>query len=153
MSNRPNRKPSRSLPSNTATTATRVSTRVAVIVGGVILALLLATIVWVVARAGSGEPTLDADATRGKQVAINKGCVSCHSSGGGVSEGPTWKGLYGQPVTLTDGSVVTVDDGYLTRAIREPGSQIVQGYKPTMPTKPVSDDELTALLAYLRALR
>jgi cytochrome c oxidase subunit 2 len=128
------------------------SRRVLLIVGAVVVALVVAGAVWALTRRGADEPVLDGQASRGKQVAINNGCVSCHSDDGDVSEGPTWKGLYGQPVTLTNGSTVTADDAYLTRAVREPGKEVVKDYKPTMPTKNLSDEDLAALLAYLEAL-
>jgi mono/diheme cytochrome c family protein len=153
MSNRPKRKPSRSTPVAAPRPDSSVAGRVVVIVAAVVLALALAGTVWAVTRGGTSEPELDARAAHGKQVAINNGCVSCHSADGDVSEGPTWKGLYGQPVVLTSGATITADDAYLRRAIREPGAEVVQGYRPLMPTKTISDDDLAALIAYLEALR
>jgi len=104
-----------------------------------------------IALTRSTEPTLDAQAARGQQVAREKGCMSCHSVTGDRSEGPTWKGVYDHPVTLTDGSTVVADDAYLTRAIRDPRRQIVAGFG-LMPTVPLTDDEVTAVVAYLKAL-
>jgi cytochrome c oxidase subunit 2 len=84
--------------------------------------------------------------------AVALGCVSCHSTDGARSEGPTWKGLYGSTVTLADGSTVTVDDAYLRRAILDPQADVAPGYVTAMPTLDVSDAQLDRLVAYIKGL-
>ncbi len=153
MSNRPNRKSARPATRSTTVNQGRGLGRVLVIVGGVVLLIVLAAIVAFVTTRPADEPVLDAQAAKGKQLAVTKGCVSCHTSSGNRSEGPTWKGIYGHPVTLTDGTSVTVDDAYLTQAIRQPAAQVVQGFKPDMPTTAVTDEELASLIAYIKALQ
>jgi len=155
MSNRPNRKHHRpvSRPAANPSRDQRRSARILMIVGGVVLIVALVGVAALVASRRSDEPVLDAQAATGKQLAGTKGCVSCHTSTGQVSEGPTWKGIYGHPVTLTDGTSVTVDDAYLQRSIRDPSAQVVQGFRPGMPTTPVTDEELAALIAYIKALQ
>jgi cytochrome c oxidase subunit 2 len=92
------------------------------------------------------------DIERGKTLAQNKGCVACHSVDGSPSVGPTWKGLYGKANTMADGSSVTADEAYLKRSIREPQAQVVKGFSPIMPKIDVTDDELSALVAYIESL-
>jgi cytochrome c2 len=58
------------------------------------------------------------------------GCQSCHSLDGSKSSGPTFKGLAGSKVQLTNGQTVTADDAYLLESIVDPDKQIVQGYQP-----------------------
>jgi cytochrome c1 len=84
--------------------------------------------------------------------AMELGCVSCHSVDGARSEGPTWKGLYGSQVTRADGTVVTVDEAYLRRAIRDPQADVAPGYAMAMPTVEVTDAQLDRLVAYIRSL-
>jgi cytochrome c oxidase subunit 2 len=49
---------------------------------------------------------------------------------------------------------VSADAAYLTRAIRAPGEEVVDGYPPVMPPYPqLSDAELQALLIWLERLR
>jgi cytochrome c oxidase subunit II len=52
-------------------------------------------------------------ATRGDRLARTNGCIGCHSLDGTMTVGPTWKGVYGSQIQLTDGSTVTSRPGYL----------------------------------------
>ena len=154
MSNRPSTHRSRSVQHTaTARAEDRARSRrrriTAIGAGSAVIVALAVGIA--VAQSRPSGPTLDALAGRGQQVARDKGCMSCHTATGDRSEGPTWKGIYDHPVALKDGSTVVVDDAYLTRAIRDPRSQIVAGYG-LMPTVPLSDDEVTAVVAYIKAL-
>jgi cytochrome c oxidase subunit 2 len=88
----------------------------------------------------------------GQALAQSKGCTACHSVDGSNGVGPTWKGLYGKRETLADGSAVAVDAAYLQKSIREPTAQVVKGYPPIMPRADVSDEELAALLAYIKSM-
>jgi cytochrome c oxidase subunit 2 len=118
------------------------------------LAALLAAPLLAVSCGGDSPPALSADASKGQQVAKDRGCANCHTPDGRRSEGPTWKGLYGSTVTLADGSTVVADDAYLARSIREPKAQMVQGYKSPMPTTPgVTDAEIAAITEYIKALK
>jgi len=99
------------------------------------------------------EPALDAQATQGKALWVSKGCISCHTTSGNQSEGPTWKGLYGSQVTLADGTKVTADDAYLKRSITDPSAQIVAGFNSRMPTVALTDAEVAAIIAYIKALK
>jgi cytochrome c oxidase subunit II len=101
-----------------------------------------------------GAPATPADTplAKGKALAQSKGCVACHSADGSPGVGPTWKGLFGKSRPLADGSSVTADEAYLKRSIREPQAQLTQGFPPIMPTTPINDDELAALVSYIESL-
>ena len=88
----------------------------------------------------------------GGQIAIDHGCVSCHSIDGSRGVGPSWKGLYGSEVELVDGRRVVADDDYLRRAIREPSRDLVAGFSAGMPASALDDQEVTRLVAYIRSL-
>jgi cytochrome c oxidase subunit 2 len=84
-----------------------------------------------------------------------KACLACHSIDGSPMVGPTFKGLFGSRQSLLiDGErrSAAVDAALLRRAIRKPGSVQVLGYPPIMPPASLSDDELEAVVAYLRSL-
>lgn len=91
------------------------------------------------------------DVQKGKQLSAQ--CVSCHSIDGSTVVGPTWKGLYGHEVTLTDGTKVTADDAYIAQSIRDPNSQVVEGFPPVMPPFAyLSDQDIADLIAYIKSL-
>jgi len=58
------------------------------------------------------------------------GCQGCHSLDGSPSSGPTFKGLYGSMLKLTNGQSVKANDAYLLESILDPDKQIVAGYQP-----------------------
>jgi cytochrome c2 len=104
--------------------------------------------------------TAPADSSSGKQLFAADGCSSCHSLDGSKGVGPTVKGLAGSRVQLTDGSTVTADDAYLTKAITDPDAQIVKGYqKGIMPAAIASfglaqkPKDVAALVAFINSRR
>lgn len=88
---------------------------------------------------------------RGRDLAEDRGCMSCHREGGG-GIGPDWDGLAGSTVTLEDGSTVVADEAYLTRAITDPDAEIVDGYDIRMPANDLDDDDVAAIVAYIESL-
>jgi thiol-disulfide isomerase/thioredoxin len=94
---------------------------------------------------------------RGRRLAEQRGCVTCHSTDGAPGAGPSWKGMTGGEAILDDGRRVPRDDAYLTRAIAEPDAEIVEGYargvmSGAIPGKPLTPSELSALVRYLQSL-
>jgi cytochrome c oxidase subunit 2 len=99
---------------------------------------------------GGGQPAgLSADARRGAELAGDNGCTVCHRSGGTASD---WEGLYRSTVELDDGTTAIADDAYLARAITDPGADEVVGYDVSMPDNDLADDEVAAIVAYIREL-
>lgn len=91
----------------------------------------------------------------GERLYRVRGCAQCHSVDGSGGIGPTFKGAFGHPVALQDGSTVTVDENYVRQSILDPQSQVVAGFEPVMPTYQgrLKDDEITAIIAYLKTLQ
>lgn len=92
----------------------------------------------------------------GKKVLDEKGCLGCHTIDGSKKIGPTFKGLYDSPVTVsTSGKERTVkaDEDYLRRSIREPKADVVKGYPDIMPVIPLTADELDAAVEYIETLK
>ena len=96
--------------------------------------------------------SLSPEAEAGRSVFRDQGCSSCHGSNGQGGVGPSFEGLSGSSVTLEDGSTVTADDAYLRESITDPGAKIVEGYRVPMPTNSLDDDQIDALLDFIRAL-
>ena len=91
---------------------------------------------------------------KGRQAALERGCLSCHSVDGSQSIGPTWLGLAGSERQLEDGSNVVADEAYLRTSILEPESQIVAGYPGVMPNAYdfLAEEDVTAIIEYIRSL-
>jgi cytochrome c oxidase subunit II len=71
-------------------------------------------------------------AERGEIWYAEFGCIGCHTVDGRNLVGPTWQGLFGHEVVLSDGSVVVADEAYLRQSILEPGAKVVQGFAPNI---------------------
>lgn len=92
------------------------------------------------------------DDTDGAAVARELGCTSCHVETD-TDVAPTLVGLWGSEVELEDGSSITVDRAYVQRSIEMPQADIVAGYGKAMPTIPMSDVTMAALIEYIEGLR
>lgn len=94
-------------------------------------------------------------AEQGAQLAVDTGCMACHSAGTDRLVGPPWSGLYGSEVTLENGSTVRVDEAYLVESILEPDAHVAQGYVGgVMPAYEgmLDADQVDAIVTYIRSL-
>lgn len=80
-------------------------------------------------------------------------CATCHSTDGTPKIGPSMKGLWGRIGKLQGGAPVTADEAYIRESIAQPLARIVDGFAPVMPAVPVTDEDMTALLAYIESLK
>ncbi len=90
-------------------------------------------------------------ADKGKNIAQSLGCIACHSMDGSKSLGPTWKGIDGRNSILADGSSVVVDDAYIRESITNPSEKLVKGYPPVMQPYSLDEDQLDALVEYIKS--
>lgn len=90
----------------------------------------------------------------GKALVAQNGCTSCHSINGGKLIGPTWQGLFGSKVKLSDGTTVTADEAYLIKSIEDPSAQVVQGYPDgLMPSFGLTNDQVKNIVSYIETLK
>jgi cytochrome c oxidase subunit II len=85
-----------------------------------------------------------------------KSCLTCHSLDGTVMVGPSLKDIYGRKaIVKTDGREQEIqrDEAYLEESIQTPGSQIVKGYPPAMPSNPLTVDEMKQVIELIKSLR
>jgi cytochrome c oxidase subunit 2 len=105
-----------------------------------------------IASCGGDDTTLSEVGQLGKNTANANGCASCHGANGQGGVGPTWIGLAGSTVELTDGTTLVADDEYLLRAILEPDAEEVAGYTIKMPTNGLSEAEAATIVTYIKEL-
>jgi cytochrome c oxidase subunit 2 len=91
-------------------------------------------------------------AAEGSTYFHSLGCSGCHE-GSPVVHAPSLDGLYGQPVPLQTGVIVTADDDYIRDSILQPAKQIPAGYQPIMPSFQglLSEEQIIALIAYIKS--
>lgn len=90
---------------------------------------------------------------QGQILAVQNGCIGCHSIDGTPLTGPTWFGLYESQRQLEDGGSVAADDVYITESILDPLAKIVAGYPPVMPPYDLTDEQIANLIAYIKTLK
>lgn len=98
----------------------------------------------------SGQTPVEA----GRDLFENRlGCASCHA-GGPQQRGAKLEGIYGKEVKFVGGSSTIVNDEYLRNSILNPGSQVVEGFQPIMPSfkGQVTEEQLISLVAYIKSL-
>jgi hypothetical protein len=111
--------------------------------------------------AAPGEATMPAEcagaadpmACWGQKLSNSKGCMACHAIDGVKQQPcPNWKGLFGKERPLVSGETVIADETYLASSITNSWDQVVQGYGKTMPPYNFPQEEVDALVAYLKSL-
>lgn len=92
-------------------------------------------------------------AAAGKKLFTSYGCSGCHTGGSSV-RAPSLEGVYGRPVPLQNGQVMTADDAYLRDSILFPKKHIVAGYKSQMPSynHKIPESDLVQLIEYIKSL-
>ena len=86
----------------------------------------------------------------GAQLYARYGCDTCHSTG----KGPSFAGLYGSLVKLTNSQTAIADDTYIRKSILNPSSRRAAGYAPVMPTfqGQLGEEQILQLTAYIKSL-
>jgi cytochrome c oxidase subunit 2 len=104
-------------------------------------------------EAWTGGATSGPLSAAGEKIFAELGCSTCHRTDT-QGRGPNLQGVFGKPVQLQDGRMVTADENYIRESILDPGAKIVNGFKPVMPTFQglVSEEQLNALVAYVKSL-
>ena len=103
---------------------------------------------WMTSGAPSGSL-----AQSGQTLFQQLGCNTCHNMDV-QGRGPNLTGVFGHPVQLDDGRVVTADENYIRESILQPAAKVVSGFKPIMPSwqGQVNEEQLNELVAYIKSL-
>lgn len=92
----------------------------------------------------------------GTNLYQEKGCVGCHSTDGSPRVGPTFKGLLGKSEEVIKAgkeTKVVVDEAFIRDYIENPNVVQIKGYQPVMPKISMTNQELTALVDYIKSVR
>ena len=93
----------------------------------------------------------------GERWAITYGCFSCHSVDGTTLVGPTWQGLFGSTVNLSDGTSVLADEDYLLESIIDPNAKIHEGFNAgVMPQtfgNTIPESDLNDIIEFIKNLQ
>jgi cytochrome c oxidase subunit 2 len=117
--------------------------------------VLVAAFGLVACGADGAEPAdlgLSAAGRAGQDLAIEKGCGSCHGINGEGGVAPALQGLVGRTVTLGDGTTLVADEAYIIESILQPNAKRVDGYSLPMPQVNLSDEELASIVTYIAEL-
>lgn len=102
----------------------------------------------------SDEPdlVLTPAAEEGREIANSNGCASCHGKNGQGVTAPSWQGIYLDRIPVEGGDTVLADEDYLYRSITDPQADIVRGWTIKMPTNDLDDDQIAAIITYIKEL-
>jgi len=87
-----------------------------------------------------------------RKLLEDNGCLACHSLDGSPGLGPTFKGLWGQTVELTDGTTRKVDASFTRDVILHPDNYPVKGFQPLMPVLPLTEDQIGLIEDFLKGM-
>ena len=92
-------------------------------------------------------------ASTGEKLFAELACNTCHRPDS-QRRGPVLDSVFGQPVQLHDGTMLTADEGYIRESILKPAAKITAGFQPVMPAFQglVSEEQLLALIEYIKSL-
>jgi cytochrome c oxidase subunit 2 len=92
---------------------------------------------------------------QGRFVAVQQGCLKCHSVDGSRHIGPSFLDLYRRQEKLSTGELVVADEAYLTRSMMDPAAQVVAGFQNVMPSFQgrMTPPEVAAVVEYLKSLK
>jgi glucose/arabinose dehydrogenase len=107
----------------------------------------------------------DSPIARGKRLFTEKLCATCHQTDpavpappGEALHAPRFLGkFWGQPLQVHDGiggPLIKVDfnEAYFVESVKEPMKKIHEGSTPGMVAAPMTDDEINALMAYMKSI-
>ncbi len=92
-------------------------------------------------------------ASMGEKMFHQFACANCHHFQGPATC-PNLQGLYGRPVQLNDGRIVTADETYIRESILDPEAKVVAGYDKIMPSfmGQISEEQLAQIIAFIKSI-
>lgn len=116
------------------------------ITAAIVVLLLGATVaVYAIDTVSERAPT----ALDGRTVFLTKGCTACHSREGASMTGQIGPNLTDLAARAGNRVPGLNAEAYVRQSVLEPQAFTVEGFSPVMPTLPLNDQELDALVEFL----
>ncbi len=90
----------------------------------------------------------------GEKLFAKYSCSSCHA-GDNSGRGPSLRNVFGHPVQLADGRIVTADEDFVRESMVHPGAKVLAGYRAgVMPSfqGQISEEQMLELVVYIKSL-
>lgn len=113
---------------------------------------------WMVDTTQVVAETLESPTATGRRIMQNIGCFACHTIDGNKLVGPSFKGIWGEEVTVTTNGQkrqVVVDEEYIRRSIYDPNADIVEGFNKGLMLSyegQLSEEDVENIIEYLKTL-
>ncbi len=113
---------------------------------------------WMVDTTQVVAENIDSPTATGRRIMQNIGCFACHTTDGSKLVGPSFKGIWGEEVTVTTGGKerqVTVDEEYIRRSIYDPNADVVDGFNKGLMLSyegQLSEEDIENIIEYLKTL-
>lgn len=105
---------------------------------------------WLASSATSGDQMRE----EGQRLFAKYGCATCHLENG-QGRGPSLRNVFGHPVQLDNGRIVTADEGFVRESVANPNAKVLAGYpRGVMPAfqGQISEEQLLQLVVYIKSL-
>ncbi|MFZ4456636.1 MAG: cytochrome c oxidase subunit II [Bacteroidales bacterium] len=99
------------------------------------------------------------DNNKGYNALQKNGCIACHTVDGKTTVGPSFKGLYGKTIEVTENGAtkkVVADSAYIETSILDPNKQVHNGFPQGVMKSYkgiVSADEIKAISDYIKSIK
>ncbi|SHE84309.1 cytochrome c oxidase subunit 2 [Mariniphaga anaerophila] len=113
---------------------------------------------WMVDTTQVVAENIESPTATGRRIMQNIGCFACHTVDGSKLVGPSFKGIWGEEVTVTTGGEkrqVLVDEEYIRRSIFDPNADIVDGFNKGLMLSyegQLSEEDVENIIEYLKTL-
>lgn len=113
---------------------------------------------WMVDTTQVVAENIDSPTATGRRIMQNIGCFACHTTDGSKLVGPSFKGIWGEEVTVSTGGKerqVTVDEEYIRRSIYDPNADVVDGFNKGLMLSyegQLSEEDIENIIEYLKTL-
>jgi cytochrome c oxidase subunit 2 len=113
---------------------------------------------WMVDTTLVAATDIESPTATGRRIMQNIGCFACHTIDGNKLVGPSFKGIWGEEVTVTTGGdkrQIVVDEEYIRRSIFDPNADIVDGFNKGLMLSyegQLSEEDVENIIEYLKTL-